>query len=151
MLEGYLFVHNFSDREKITFTLLKALPHVRNWWETYLEKISIEDSGIYGVDPTWYFFVDVVKEQYYPIGNYEDQYMRWTTLQKERGKIVMDFTNTFHTLHTKMGIKDSKRNLVLKYHGALQRYIQTKMDFLDISSLDITYRYVVKIEHKFKQ
>jgi hypothetical protein len=52
MLEGYFFVHNFSDRKNITFALLKALPHVENWWETYWEKISIEESGIYGVDPT---------------------------------------------------------------------------------------------------
>jgi hypothetical protein len=50
--EGYFFVHNFSDREKITFTLLKALPHVKHLWETYWEKISIEDSRIYGVEPT---------------------------------------------------------------------------------------------------
>jgi hypothetical protein len=35
LLEGYFSVHNFSDREKITFALLKALPHVKHWWETY--------------------------------------------------------------------------------------------------------------------
>jgi hypothetical protein len=64
----------------ITFSLLKALPHVKHWWETYWEKISIEDFGIYLVEPTWDFFVDVVNEQYYPIGNYEDQYRIWTTL-----------------------------------------------------------------------
>jgi hypothetical protein len=40
--------------------------------------------------------------------------------------------------------------LVLKYYGALHRYIQTEMDFLDISSLDAAYRYAVKIEQKFK-
>jgi hypothetical protein len=49
-----------------------------------------------------------------------------------------------------MGIKDSERHLVLKCCGALHRYIQTEMDFLDISSLSIAYRYVVKIEKKFK-
>jgi hypothetical protein len=76
--------------------------------------------------------------------------VRWTTLRQERGQAVPDFTNTLHTLCTKMGIKDSKQNLVLKYRGALHRYIQTKMDFLDISSLDSTYQYVVKIEQKFK-
>jgi hypothetical protein len=91
-----------------------------------------------------------VKEQYYPVGNYEDQYMRWTTLRQERGQEVLEFTNTFHTLCTKMGIKDSERHLVLKYHGALHRYIQTEMDFLDISSLVFAYRYVVKIEKKFR-
>jgi hypothetical protein len=96
------------------------------------------------------FCVDVVKEQYYLIGNYDNQYMRWTTLQKERGQIVLDFTNNFHTLHTMLGIKDSEQHLVLKYHGALHRYIQTEMDFLYISSLGVAYRYVVEIELKFR-
>jgi hypothetical protein len=76
--------------------------------------------------------------------------MRWTTLRQERGKAVPKFTNTFHTLRTKMGIKEYKRNLVLKYHGAIHRYIQTEMDFLDISSLGASYRYDVKIVQKFK-
>jgi hypothetical protein len=35
ILEGYFSVHNFSNREKITFALLQALPHVKHWWETY--------------------------------------------------------------------------------------------------------------------
>jgi hypothetical protein len=35
LLEGFFSIHNFSDREKITFALLKALPHVKHWWETY--------------------------------------------------------------------------------------------------------------------
>jgi hypothetical protein len=94
--------------------------------------------------------VDAVEEQYYPVGNYEDQYMRWTTMRKERGQAVLEFTNTFHTLRTKMGIKDSERHLVLKSRGALQRYIQIEMDFLDISSLGAVYQYSVKIEKKFK-
>jgi hypothetical protein len=52
------------------------------------------------------FFVDAVKEQYYPVDNYEDQYMRWTTLRQEKSQTVPEFSNIFHTLHTKMGIKD---------------------------------------------
>jgi hypothetical protein len=108
LLEGYFSVHNLSDRENITFALLKALPHVKNWWETYWEKKSTEESRIFGVDPTWDSFMDVVKEQNYPVGNYDDQYMRWTTLHQERGKTVATFNNTFHTLCTKLGIKDSE-------------------------------------------
>jgi hypothetical protein len=80
LLECYFSVQKFPDREKITFTLLKSLPHVKRWWETYWEQSSKEESGIYGADPTCYFFVDAVKEQYYPVGNYEDQYMRWSKL-----------------------------------------------------------------------
>jgi hypothetical protein len=53
-------------------------------------------------------------------------------------------------LRTKLGIEDSEQHLVLKYSGALHKYFQTEMDFLDISSLSVAYRYVVKIEQKFK-
>jgi hypothetical protein len=35
LLEVYFYVHNFSDRENITFALLKVLPHVKYWLETY--------------------------------------------------------------------------------------------------------------------
>jgi hypothetical protein len=61
-----------------------------------------------------------------------------------------NFTNTFHTLCTKLGIKHSERHLVIKYHGDIQIYMQTEMDFLDISSLGVAYRYAVKIKQKFK-
>ena len=88
LLKGYLSIHNSFGKENITFALLKDLPHVKHWWETYWEKSATEDSGIYVANPTLDFFVDVVKEQYYPIGNYEYQYMRWTTLWQERGQEI---------------------------------------------------------------
>jgi hypothetical protein len=47
---------------------------------------------------------------------------------QERDKAVPDFTNIFHTLHTKLGIIDSERHLVLKYRGVLNRYIYTKIE-----------------------
>ena len=39
LLEGYFSVHDFSDGEKVVFALLKATPHVKDWWETYYEKL----------------------------------------------------------------------------------------------------------------
>jgi hypothetical protein len=78
-------------------------------------------------------------------------YTKWTTLQQERDQEVPDFTNIFQTLHTRLGIKDSERHLMLKYRGALHRYIYTEMKFLDISSLGVAYGYAVKIEKKLKQ
>ena len=35
MLEGYYSVQKFSNSEKITFALLKSIPHVGSWWEGY--------------------------------------------------------------------------------------------------------------------
>jgi hypothetical protein len=38
LLEGNFFVHNFSNREKITFALPKVVPHVKYWWELSMRK-----------------------------------------------------------------------------------------------------------------
>jgi hypothetical protein len=52
LLEGYFSVHNFFDRENITFALLKDVPHVKYWWETYWEQNSTKESRIFGAEPT---------------------------------------------------------------------------------------------------
>ena len=72
VLERYFSIHNFFDREKITFVLLKAVPHVQNWCGTYCEQNSSNESGMFETNPTWASFIDAVREQYYPVGNYDD-------------------------------------------------------------------------------
>ena len=52
VIEEYFSVHNFFDREKITFALLKAVPHVQNWWGTYWEKKSSDESRMFETKPT---------------------------------------------------------------------------------------------------
>eukprot|EP00253_Pinus_taeda_P011020 PITA_11020 len=151
LLEGYFSVHEFSSREKIVFALLKATPHVKDWWETYYGQKDETTGSLFSAAPTWNSFRDAIKEQYYPIGSYEDEYIKWTTLGQGRDQDVPEFTNLFHTLRTKLGIKESEQHLILKYHGCLHKYIQEEMEFLNISSLGIAYRYVIKIEQKFKQ
>ena len=81
---------------------------------------------------------------------YQDDYIQWTMLRQQRDQDVHEMTNLFHTLHTKLGIKYSEKNLVLKYHIFLHIYIQEEMEFLDISSLGAAYQYAAKIEKKFK-
>jgi hypothetical protein len=108
LLEGYFSVHNFSNREKITFALLKVVPHVKDWWETFCEKKETEEPSLFIVTTTWDSFRDAIKEQYYPVESYDDLYTKWTTLRQERDQAVPDFTNIFHTLRTKLGIKDSE-------------------------------------------
>jgi hypothetical protein len=68
ILERYFSIHNFFDRENIAFALLKVVPHIKNWWETYYEQNSIEESRMFEVEPTWDFFMDDIKEQYYLVG-----------------------------------------------------------------------------------
>jgi hypothetical protein len=83
LLEGHFSVNNFSNREKITFVLLKVVPHVKDSWDTYSEQSTIEESTIFVVSPTWDSFRDSIKEQYYPVGIYKDQYTRWTMCVKK--------------------------------------------------------------------
>jgi hypothetical protein len=84
LLEGYFSVHNFSNRENITFALLKVVPHVKDWWETFCEKKETEEPSLFTVTVTWESFRDAIKEQYYPVGSYDDLYTKWTTLRQER-------------------------------------------------------------------
>jgi hypothetical protein len=52
LLEGYFFVHNFSNRETITFALLKSIPHVKYWWETFCEQKETEEPSLFIVTTT---------------------------------------------------------------------------------------------------
>ena len=56
LLEGYFLVHDFSNREKIIFALLKAGPHVKDWWETHYEKKDKTELSLFSVVPTWNSF-----------------------------------------------------------------------------------------------
>jgi hypothetical protein len=123
LLEGYFSVHNFLNREKITFALLKVVPHVKYWWETFCEQKKTEEASLFTVMAIWESFRNSIKKQYYPVRIYNDLYTKWTTLWQERDQAVPDFTNIFHTLRTKLGIKDPERHLVLKYRSDLHRYI----------------------------
>jgi hypothetical protein len=151
LLEGYYSVQNFYDNEKITFMLIKSLPQVKSWWEGYWERYTIDEYTPFGRESTWEDYVYSIKEEFYPIRNYDDQYMRWITLRKKKGQTLSEYNNIFHTLCSNMGIKDSDKHLVFKYHSGMHRYIQTKMDLLGISSLGVSYQYAVKNEQKFKQ
>jgi hypothetical protein len=62
MLEGYFLVHNFFDRENITFALLKVSPHVKDLWDTYSKKRVVEEYAMFLVAPTWDSFWDAIKE-----------------------------------------------------------------------------------------
>jgi hypothetical protein len=68
--------------------LLKVIPHVKDWWESFCEKKAKEESTLFLVAPTWGSFKDVIKEQYYHVGSYDNLYTRWTTLEQERDQIV---------------------------------------------------------------
>jgi len=136
---GLFSVHEFSSREKIVFSLLKAAPHVEDWWETYCKQKDENTGSLFSAAPTWNSFWGAIKEQYYPVGSYEDEYIKWTTLWQGRDQDVSEFTNLFHTLCVKLGIKDSEQHLILKYCSCLHKYIHEEIEFLNISSLSTAY------------
>ena len=112
LLEGYFSIHDFSNRENITFSLLKDTPHIKDWWETYCEK---RDPSLFLATPTWNYFREAIKEKYYLFESYEDKYIKWTMLWQGRDQDVPEFTNIFYTLRTNLGIKYFEQHLVLKY------------------------------------
>jgi hypothetical protein len=52
LLEGYFSVHNFSNKEKISFALLKVIPHVKDWWENFCEQKETEEPSLFTVTTT---------------------------------------------------------------------------------------------------
>jgi hypothetical protein len=52
LLEEYFSIHNFSNRENITFALLKVVPHVKDWWETFCEQKETEETSLFSVTAT---------------------------------------------------------------------------------------------------
>jgi hypothetical protein len=81
MLQGYFFVHNISNRENITVALLKFVPHLKDWWDTFYEKNKIEKTYLFKFALTWDSFMDSITKQYYHGGSYDDLYIGWTTMQ----------------------------------------------------------------------
>lgn len=63
---------------------------------------------MFGTELTWASFMDALKGKYYPFESYTEQYTRWTTPWQEMDQAVSKFTNIFHTLCTKLGIRDSE-------------------------------------------
>jgi hypothetical protein len=44
LLEGYSSIQKFLDIKKITVLLLKALPHIKYWWDCYWERHGRDES-----------------------------------------------------------------------------------------------------------
>jgi hypothetical protein len=151
LLKGYFSVHNFFDKEKITFALLKAIPHVKYWWDTYSEQRVVEECAMFCGDPYMGFFSGCHKIIVLSCWKLRGPVHQMDHPTSRKGPDSTKFHQYFHTMLTKLGIKDSERHLVHKYCSCLHRYIQTEIEFMDIASLGTTYRYAVKIEQKFKK
>ena len=52
LLEVYFSIQYFFDWEKIIFLLLKSVPHVKDWWETYYERKDEEEPSLFSALPT---------------------------------------------------------------------------------------------------
>jgi hypothetical protein len=63
----------------------------------------MDESTLFGREPTWVAFVDSLKEEFYPIRNYDDQYMRWTTLRQKRDQTVLGVHQHISYLALKYG------------------------------------------------
>jgi hypothetical protein len=88
LLEGYFSVQKFSYIEKITFTLFKVLPHVKDWWKCYWKIHDEDDSKKFRKKTTWVDLVGTLEDELFSVGNYDYQYMRWKTLCQEIDQMV---------------------------------------------------------------
>jgi hypothetical protein len=94
--------------------------------------------------------VDAVKEQYYPVGNYEDQYMRWTDTVAREGPRSF----RVHQYLPYLAHQDGYQRLWMTFGSEISwGSTQIHPNWNGFSGYLITrccYRYGVKIEQKFK-
>jgi hypothetical protein len=119
----------------VTSTLLKSRPHIK-YGEVLTMCSMLNTSKMYVTSSTSGDFINTLEDEHLHVGNYEEQYTRQIVLHSGKDQLVLEYSNTFHTLHTNMCIKDSKKHLVLKYRNGLHNYIQPIMEFLDISLVE---------------
>eukprot|EP00253_Pinus_taeda_P031525 PITA_31525 len=97
LLDGYFSIHEFSSRERIVFALLKAAPHVKDWWETYCEQKDESTGSLFSAAPTWNDFRDAIKKQYYPVKAMRTNTSNGPPCDKDETKIYiqeeMEFLN----------------------------------------------------------
>lgn len=126
---------------------------MKDLWEVKLASKAAKNGNTFIFDqkPTWGEFMEHIKEEYFPIDTYEQKYMKWQLLRQKKDQTVQEYTNMFHALAAKLGIKDCEKHRVLKYQSGLHRYFQTEMEFLNIETLPSAYKFATKIEEKFKQ
>jgi hypothetical protein len=63
-LEGYYSIQTNFDSENITHSLLKSLPHVREWWKGYSERYTTNESTPFKRETTWEVFEYALKEEF---------------------------------------------------------------------------------------
>eukprot|EP00253_Pinus_taeda_P014786 PITA_14786 len=169
MLDGYFCVHEFSSREKIVFALLKAAPHVKDWWETYYEQKDEKPSATVATtkiqknepeDPEEWerLFHSQMWVKGSPLQFIVDSGSQMNLVSAEVVKRLGLPTTPHPQPYSINGITkdeiskfDSSAAFPTASSPSQMRYIQEEMEFLNISSLGMAYRYAVKIEQKFKQ
>ena len=61
------------------------------------EKKDEKEPSLFSAATTWNSFWDSIKEQYYPVESYEDNYIQWTTLRQQRDKREPSFLSATPT------------------------------------------------------
>ena len=106
LLEGYFSVHKFLNRENITSALLKVVPHVKDWWETFCEQKEIEETSLFSVMATRESFRDAIRN------NTTLLEVMMTCIQnrphRDRKETKQCLSSQIYSMHTKLGFKYSE-------------------------------------------
>ena len=80
LLEGYFSFHDFSDRENIIFSLLKATPMSKTSGKPTVSKRTRGTPLCSQPHPLGIH--SKMASRYYPMGSYEYKYIQWTTMRE---------------------------------------------------------------------
>lgn len=92
-IEVYYRIQHIVDYEdKTQLETIKMDGTALIWWKIHLqsEKVSLKDS-IY----TWDHFVQMLRDQFYPLGYQQKAIMEWKNFHKRKAQSVQEYTIEF--------------------------------------------------------
>jgi len=134
-LEVYCRVQKIvRDEDKIQLATLKMSGNALIWWECCMQNNENESLNV--CFASWSHFIQLLRDQFYPLGYRQKVVMDWQNLRQNKGQSVQEYTTEFRKKATMLGISLNSQETLLKYIGGLNNYLKHTLLMFDPTDLD---------------
>lgn len=114
-----------KDEDKIQLATLKMSGNALIWWKSCMQNyMENENESLNVCLASWTHFIQLLRDQFYPLGYHQKVVMEWQNLCQSKGQSTM------------LGISLNSQDTLLKYIGGLNNYLKHTLLMFDPSDLD---------------
>jgi len=122
------------DEDKIQLATLKMSGNALIWWECYMKNDENESLNVCLASCS--HFIQLLRDQFYPLGYHQKAIMDWQNLHQNKGQSVQEYTTEFQKKAMMLGISLNSQETLLKYIGGLNNYLNHTLLMFDPTNLD---------------